>query len=83
MPIYEYRCSNNHISTEWRHIEDRHNSLCCPLCGSEAQLQISTPNFTMGYATSKPVVDASGKCFRQKIIDKERDILEPLTSREV
>lgn len=43
MPIYEYRCEDNHVTEALTTIANRHNPITCS-CGKEATFIVSCPS---------------------------------------
>ena len=45
MPLYEYKCGVcEHITSDFRGVEDRDNPVVCEICGCVAKKIISLPN---------------------------------------
>ena len=72
MPTYEYKCKRSHVTEALRAVEDRSKRHSCSVCGEEAELIVSTPNFKLSWIptvidTAKeawsgtPLADSDGK----------------------
>jgi len=48
MPLYQYKCSEGHITDELRGIDKRNDPTTCKVCGEEAKRIISAPMVIMG-----------------------------------
>lgn len=48
MPVYEYRCKNNHITEELRPLSKRNEPSVCSDCGEPAKRILSSPTVIMG-----------------------------------
>lgn len=47
MPIYEYRCRDEHTTDAYRAVEARHDPVTCATCGGRAEKVISRVGFTL------------------------------------
>ena len=47
MPIYEYRCAQDHVTDAYRTVDARHDCPPCDRCGASTEKIISRPSMTM------------------------------------
>lgn len=52
MPIYEYKCSNGHVTEEFRQIIFRESPTMCR-CGEEAKFIVSAPMIPLNIMSDK------------------------------
>jgi len=83
MPLYEYKCPNNHITERMRKFSDRDNPCVCDICAENATVIYSTFHDHWGWLLTEkshhrgtPDVWVQDKPSNDPIVFKEKYIKE-------